>query len=462
MAVLEQEIAELNGRLMSLAERHSGLLGEYFDAKSDALEPVRASGMAAIGDGLQVPPALLPVTARHRLARLHQALREALAEIYGRRMGGCWERLADELRLDDATRRYLDFGRRPRWLTLGRPDLVVAGDDFVITEPNAGSSFGAMPGTDILGRLFEAAPVIGGFLSAAGARRPDAMGAVADLLRGRLQAAGHRAGTLTAVTELREDFDGPGHQHCEMFAAGLRRHGMHAVACPVEDLDCGSSAVTLRGERCGLIYRKWGEQPDPVGQYPVLEPFLRAARAQQVLLVDDLGDQIAANKSILAVLSEELGSGGMPSHLAGVLAGFVPWTRLVADGPVIISADKTDLLPWCLGHQDQLVLKPGAGFQARGVVLGCEVTAAQWAGALDGALASPDAWLVQRLVRTSPVQISVSRGGELARHDSYVDYGYFAAGDVVPAAAIRRNPKLGLATRVVNFSLGGYSPAFFV
>src|SRR5690349_12617828 len=110
MAALEEEIAELNGRMMLLAERHSRLLGEHFAPGGEALEPVRASGMTAIGAGLQVPPALLPAAARDRLGRLHRALRQALDEIYGRRMGGRWERLADELRLDEATRRYLDFG----------------------------------------------------------------------------------------------------------------------------------------------------------------------------------------------------------------------------------------------------------------------------------------------------------------------------------------------------------------
>jgi hypothetical protein len=125
-----------------------------------------------------------------------------------------------------------------------------------------------------------------------------------------------------------------------------------------------------------------------------------------------------------------------------------------------VGGNKVDLLPWCQDNQQDLVIKPGSGYHGRGVTLGCEVTSGQWASALTEAANSAEAWLVQRLVRSDPVEISVSREGTLTRDVNFADYGYFAVGDTIPAAAIRRNAPLGTLTRRVKRA--GHGPVFFI
>src|SRR5580700_12161744 len=109
MASLAQESAELNAALMARTAGHANMLAEYFDPGSDALALIRAHRIPqALPDRLQVPPPLLPARARHQIGTQHAAFRAALTEIFERRMCGQWERLADELHLSGATRRYLN------------------------------------------------------------------------------------------------------------------------------------------------------------------------------------------------------------------------------------------------------------------------------------------------------------------------------------------------------------------
>jgi hypothetical protein len=461
MPSLEHEIAALNGELVALALAHADELAEYFDERSPAMADIRSARMISIGPRLPVPPGLLPRTVIRRLYAAHAAFRAALEAVFDSRMAGSWGRLAEELRLDGDVRRYLDQNRRPKWATICRPDVVVHGNTITMVEPNVGSSCGAMPDADVLGRLFEAAPVIGDQLRRIGASRQNAMAAMAAFLRQRLRDAARPADSLVVVTEFRSDFDLPDFYHCDLFAAELRRHGLRAEACAVEDLRVGEHAVTFHGERCGLVYRMWGEQPDPAGQYEALATLIDAGRTGAVALVEEITDQIAGNKTVLAFLSEELDAATLPPALTEALRGFVPWTRLLEDAATDVDGEKIELLPWVLAHQECLILKPGAGFHGRGVTLGCEVDRREWAATLDGALEASEPWLVQRLAVSQLSDVAACTEGELAAGQTFVDYGYYAIGATVPAAAIRRHaPFPGVPTRRVKRA--GIGPVFFV
>jgi hypothetical protein len=465
MTSLEQQVARLNAELMARVAGHADMLAEYFDPGGDALAVIRAHRIPqALPDRLQVPPPLFPSQAQHRIARAHAAFRAALSSIFERRMCGQWERLADELRLSDATRRYLSRNRWPRWPVIARPDCVLNGDAITMVEPNGGSSSGGMPDNDMLGRVFAAAPVIGDFLRDAGAAGPDAMGTVAGLLRSLLGRAGRSPDGLVLVSDLRALLDRaePGQAepgHVELFASELRRHGLHARAGAAEDIECGPRSVTWRGQRVDLIYRFWAGQPDPLGQHPVLEPLLLAARAGSVILLDDLDDQIATTKAALVLLSEELDAGNLPTGLARELAGLVPWSRFLVDGPVTVDGQKVDLLSWSVANQGQLVLKPCHGYAGRGVTIGCEASPPRWASAIGDALATGEPWLVQLLVAGDTERIGVIHDGTIAAEHTVASYGYFAVGNDIPGL-IRRSPPFGRPSKLVVRSAHG--PVFFV
>src|SRR5205807_177447 len=90
----------------------------------------------------------------------------------------------------------------------------------------------------------------------------------------------------------------------------------------------------------------------------------RTVRAGKVVIADDLDDAIAANKTILATLSEELDAGRLPARPAAVLDGFVPWSRVLEEATAEIDGEVVDLPEWTRRHRAALVLKPGVGYSA--------------------------------------------------------------------------------------------------
>jgi len=461
MPTLEQQIHLLNCELHELARENAKWLEYFFDQSEGFLQVTGESALnCCVGERMTVTPALVPQSVSDRFARCQRAFKAALNVIFDGRMEGSWFRLAEALRLEEPTMKYVDPNRRPRFLTIARPDIVIHDDDVTMVEPNAGSSVGYMPDADILGRLFEAAPIIGSFLKERVARRADVVGTLAAYLRERLIDAGQSPeDALVVVTEFKADLGGAC-DDCPGIARELCRHGLRAEAVAVEDLDVSKSGIALEGERCRLLYRVAGEEPDPVGNYPLLEPILLAGRQGKVVLVDEIDDAIAVNKTILATVSEELDAGRLPHDLAADLESFIPWSRVLEPKHVEIDGERVDLPKWCLANREALVLKPGAGYGGRGVRIGCEADPEHWATALGDALTSSEAWLVQRLARSHVTTTSILKCGSLATEENYVDYGSFAIGGTVAATIVRKTAPFGGKSRKVKNGAAG--PVFII
>jgi hypothetical protein len=461
MPTLEQQVHLLNSELQDLARENAKWL-EYFFAQSEGFQQVTDESPlnCCVGERMAVPPALVPRLVADRFARSQRAFKAALNVIFDGRLEGSWYRLAEALRLEEPTFRYVVPDRRPRFLTITRPDIVIHDDDVTMVEPNAGSSVGYMPDADILGRLFEAAPVIGSFLRERGARRADVVATLAAYLRQRLiDARQSPEDALVVVTEFKEDLGGAC-DDCPGIARELSRHGLRAEAVALEELDVSEAGIAVGGERCTLLYRVAAEEPDAVANYPLLEPVLQAGRRGTVVLVDEIDDAIAVNKTILATVSEELDAGRLPREIAADLRGFVPWSRVLEPGYAEVGDERVDLPAWCLANREALVLKPGAGYGGRGVTIGCETDPGRWDSAINDALACSEAWLVQRLARSHVTTTSILQCGSLATEENYVDYGSFAVTDTVAATIVRKTAPFGGQSRKVKNGAAG--PVFVI
>ncbi|MET7912026.1 hypothetical protein ABZS98_27920 [Streptomyces avermitilis] len=458
MVSLEREIHELNAPLHEFSLLHREEIAGHFGEDCPGTKEISRRNLPWHGEFLPVPPALLPTRAVERMSACHSALHRALDHLFDRRLNSSWRHLATALRLEETILRFVDTSRRPNWLTICRPDVVLSGDAVSIVEPNAGTSCGFVSEADVLGRLFEAAPAIGDYLQAVGARRDDAVAALAAHLLRRLRQAGEPVSALILVMDFAADLQAYAGGY-ELMASELRRYGLRAEVAAVEDLEVGPSGVFHGGERCALLYRYAGEEPDPTDKFKLLAPLLDAARAGHVVIADELQDAIAANKTILAPLSEELDAGRLPRDLTDTLATFIPWTRVLEEARTNVDGALVDLPAWALAHRSELVLKPGSGFCGRGVTVGSEVDDTTWSKALDAALEASEAWIVQRLVVSHPTRSAIVRDSQLLSEESYVDYGYFAVDGSVPAV-IRKNAPFGSKTRRVK--LASVGPVFLV
>lgn len=417
------------------------------------------TGIPFIGPRVAVPPPVLPRSAVHQLEQLQSNLRMSLDWMFRYALDSSWGRLGAELGLSAAELQYISGKRSPRWLTIARPDVVLEHNTFKVAELNAGSSVGGAPDSDILASTLGDTPGIGSSLSRHGARRPDVMMAFARHIRSELDRAGHHAEDLVVVSELESEMTGSGHYHAELFASRLRQHGVNSVALPAEHIERTGGRVFANGVQVAAIYRKFGEQPSPEENWAALSSLIEAERSGEVLFIDSLEDQIAANKTILATLSELIDNHQLPAELRKGVQHHIPWTRKLTESRTRYHERPIDLLGWTATNRRKLVLKPGSGFHGRGVTVGEETAKKDWELLIEDACQSEEPWIVQELARSGRQTVSFVGNEGIEEAEAYVDYAYYAIGQSPVAGMFRRHsPLIREPTRRIKQS--GLTPVF--
>jgi hypothetical protein len=102
------------------------------------------------------------------------------------------------------------------------------------------------------------------------------------------------------------------------------------------------------------------------------------------------------------------------------------WTRLIRDTRTADDAGRMiDLLPYVRKHRENLVIKPNREFGGTGIVIGPEVTDANWDAALQQAASQPYSHVVQRY---TPVRLKefpvVCDDGRIATEEFHVTCGF--------------------------------------
>jgi hypothetical protein len=133
-------------------------------------------------------------------------------------------------------------------------------------------------------------------------------------------------------------------------------------------------------ERCGLDH-----------------PVIRAVRERAVCMVNPFRCKILHKKASLAVLSDEVNRHLFTPDEGQAIDRHIPWTRIVVERRTRYDGREIDLLPFLADRQSEFVLKPNDEYGGKGIVLGWEVSAADWSAGLRAALAEPT--IVQRRVK---------------------------------------------------------------
>ncbi|HUM13174.1 MAG TPA: hypothetical protein VLT82_19660 [Myxococcaceae bacterium] len=225
---------------------------------------------------------------------------------------------------------------------------------------------------------------------------------VRDLLAGQmlehLEALG-RPGRRICFIEPRWADTGPEEQ--ALLAEHLhRRFGVQVCHADPTELVLDGDEVLFQGEAVDLGYRDYSvEELRELSRRGVDVAPMRALLAQNRMI-----SSIAAEveqKSMWEVFTDPaLADRHFTPGERRVFRRHVPWTRLVrgrttqlADGSV------GDLPEFVRSERELLVLKPNRAYGGTGVCIGAQQTQPVWEQALDGAMAEPDAWVVQQLVQ---------------------------------------------------------------
>lgn len=317
--------------------------------------------------------------------------------------------LLDVMSLTDGERRLLAIN--PEYKSLGvvtRIDAILWGGDFSMVELNAEGAFGVSY-ADRLTELFEGFQPMREF-SRARSVTPMYMG---NALVGTILDTWHEFGGTrvprVAVVDWKEvvtraEFD----IVCEHF----QRHGIPARFVDPRELEYKDGELTAKGEGIDLVYRRLLTR-DVLGREDEVKPLLEAYKARVVCVVNSFRAKLLDKKILFALLQDPRITALYTPEEDEVVRLHVPWTRRVEEGKTIGPEGKEiDLVPWCVEHRGDLVLKPNDEVGGRGVVIGANVEPGVWERAMR--LALLDTSVVQwRVPMPSAMFPEVGAAGEL-------------------------------------------------
>jgi len=339
---------------------------------------------------------------------------------------------------------------------VSRLDAFFVGDDGLqFTEYNAETPAGGGY-NDALTEMFFAMPVMRRFVKDWDARAlPARHNVLQALLDCWEQFSGGRSKPRIAIVDWDEV---PTQSEFRLFQDYFRRQGYECQIVSPQGLEFRSGALRgPDGTIVDVIYKRVLLH-ELVERQGLAHAIFQAVRAGAVCMVNPPSCKILHKKASLAVLSDERNAALFSPDERQMIDATIPWTRVVETRSTVVAGRQTDLLEHVAANRDQLVLKPNDEYGGKGIVLGWEVSDAEWQSSLATALA--ERYIVQQRIAlpTEPFPSLVDGKAELI--DRMVDTApYVAGGDYLDGCLSR----LGTAA-LINVTAGGGSqtPSFIV
>ncbi|GAA4239885.1 hypothetical protein GCM10022254_62450 [Actinomadura meridiana] len=273
---------------------------------------------------------------------------------------------------------------------MARPDIVVDATGPKFVEFNIGSGLGGVVDTFLHTNAWIAA--FGG---------PDAAPfTTIDPLAVRDQIFVRAVRRLSAepavaVVGTFRDFGGKPSRYFEVQLESLAKRGLKAVHLEPEELP---DALGLPGKPRYQV----GMRHFTILEWRALRIDLapvHAALDSGCLLIASQTAYMVANKKVLAWLSE--GRPWMTDGHRAIVRRYLPWTRVVQDGPVDWKRAKRPLPELLVNNREWFVLKPAIGMSGQQVLVGRHCDDDTWKTAVTAAVATRD-HIVQEYVEAAP------------------------------------------------------------
>ncbi|MFI1016613.1 hypothetical protein [Streptomyces sp. NPDC020965] len=179
--------------------------------------------------------------------------------------------------------------------------------------------------------------------------------------------------------------------HMRLFLQQLAELGHDAFPCHIGQLDHRNGVLTAAGRPVDRVFRTF-QLSRLTGSPETRElaaPLLDAVVAGSATLFAPLPADLYGIKDCLGLLSAEEHRDSFDSVEQDVIDRLLPWTRPLRVGRVSRAGTRVDLLTHVLAEQENLVLKPSAGFAGQGITAGWMVDAGEWERRVAAALRTP-------------------------------------------------------------------------
>jgi hypothetical protein len=340
--------------------------------------------------------------------------------------------------------------------TSSRLDGFLLPDSLAFAEYNAESPAG-LGYSEVLASLFDSLPVMERFKEQFTAEYFRLSSGILEALLASYRDWG---GTASPPTILIVDWrDVPTWTEFQILQERFESAGVPTVVSDPRDVLFERGQLIAAGRRIDLVYRRVLIN-DVLSRPEECAALVAAYRTGAVCVANTFRCKIPHKKAFFAVLTDERHAHLFTPDEHALIAGHIPWTRLLDERKTSIDGATVDLVEHVRRHRDEFVVKPNDEYGGAGVVLGWEASEAAWQATLARALSGSEGrWVVQRRI---PVRREIfpmiETPHRVTMRDMLVDVApYLFRGKV--AGFLTRLSGTGLANVT---SGGGQVPSFVV
>src|SRR5205085_1411098 len=247
--------------------------------------------------------------------------------------------------------------------------------------------------TDALSELFLGMPVMREFLRRYEVRPlPARHGVFHALVAAYQRWAGRREAPRVAILDWREV---PTFSEFVLFQEDFRARGLECVIADPREVEYRGGRLMADGVEITLIYKRVLIS-ELIERGGLDHPVVRAVRDGAVCMINPFCCKILHKKASLAVLNDERNASLFTPEEQEAIEAHIPWTYHVEDRHVRYHGQTIDLIPYIFEHRENFVLKPNDEYGGKGIALGWQTDATEWAQAIQAALTEP--YVVQERV----------------------------------------------------------------
>jgi hypothetical protein len=232
--------------------------------------------------------------------------------------------------------------------------------------------------------------------------------------------------------------------------------GVPTIVCSPEEVEYDGASLRRGDFHIDLVYKRIiiHELLTVCGE---AHPLLRAYADGRVCLVNSLRCKPLHKKAAFELLTddEDARAVGFTAEEREVISACVPWTRRVSERVTTRGGERVDLIEHVRRHRESFVIKPNDDYGGRGVVVGPNVSQAEWDDALASALGAD--CVVQEAVELHTEVFPIFTDSAWCFQPMYVDTNPYLFRGRVEGAMVRLSD-----SPVVNVTSGGGETGFFV
>ncbi len=194
-------------------------------------------------------------------------------------------------------------------------------------------------------------------------------------------------------------YAGSGPEEQEELARHLHdRHGIKLTHADPAELTLAGAEVCYGGEVVDLVYRDYSVLDLVELQRRGVDVAPMRAAFRQNRVISSIAAELDQKACWEVLTDPRFTERYFSADERRVFRRHVLWTRALSDRETLLPDGETGgLLEYVRDEHERLVLKPNRSYGGEGVLIGAAMARAEWASAVERALADKDRWVVQRL-----------------------------------------------------------------